>query len=450
MSLSGTGLRQARRIIVSMAAAMSFVACGDDGPTENVVQPFSITFCSGDAPIWVAMQDGDGAWTQLLPTTGNTYELKLLSGRGGIATVDTVGESTQLSLAYLTADEMVHLGSEVSWAPAGCVGKTVLGSVANVAPDQYALIGLGASVAYVDGSTGSTFELTDVPDGPQAFLAGRYDGSTDLVSTLILRRGINAAAGSSLPVLDFGGAEAFAPASGEVTVTGLTAGEVGSLTVSYAGVDGLSTIRISSANVENGASTSYQAIPAAQLQAGEYQQFFVGAESFRFATLYFRTPAARTVALGPVLNAPAVSAAATEPYLRPRVQLTSQAEYNRLLLAFLYESQSDGRTVLLVSDGYLGGTPQTWDVTVPDLSAASGWNNSWGLQGGGDLEWTVDALGGIIITFGEEPTDGAMTRIAGAFSAQSSDLALREQGVHPLLRGLTERNRTTPSGRPRW
>jgi hypothetical protein len=33
-----------------------------------------------------------------------------------------------------------------------------------------------------------------------------------------------------------------------------------------------------------------------------------------------------------------------------------------------------------VTSGYLGGTPATWELEMPDFSGVDGWDNSWGLD----------------------------------------------------------------------
>ncbi len=59
-------------------------------PPANV----SVAYCAGQGPIWVAFQDGDGAWTRALPATSNgndVFQATIASPRGGIATAFQVG-----------------------------------------------------------------------------------------------------------------------------------------------------------------------------------------------------------------------------------------------------------------------------------------------------------------------------------------------------------------------
>src|SRR5438309_9191098 len=73
LTASATGLTGATSGTVAVSAAGGSV---------------STTFCSAYAPIWLAVQDGNGAWTRVLPNPGTTtYELSFSSGKGGLAFV---------------------------------------------------------------------------------------------------------------------------------------------------------------------------------------------------------------------------------------------------------------------------------------------------------------------------------------------------------------------------
>ena len=78
--------------------------------------------------------------------------------------------------------------------------------------------------AVVDTSAApaGTFQLTDVPDGALDLVAARSTTNTTTFSTsvdkMIIRRGVNAGNNSTLPVLDFGSAEAFDPVLGNLAI----------------------------------------------------------------------------------------------------------------------------------------------------------------------------------------------------------------------------------------
>ena len=73
----------------------------------------SVTFCTEDAPLWVASQDGSGAWNQVSPTTvgGLTYQFTFASGTGGAAVVQSDGAGGyELFVYYAT------FASSTTWA----------------------------------------------------------------------------------------------------------------------------------------------------------------------------------------------------------------------------------------------------------------------------------------------------------------------------------------------
>ena len=98
--------------------------------------------------------------------------------------------------------------------------------------------------------------------------------------------------------------------------------------------------------------------------------------------------------MGPVLNRPAVTFPNTSPYLRPLVQFASQVEYGEAAAVEFYQS-SRGATVG-VSAAYLGGTPATWQLELPDFSGVEGWDNAWGLDPTAPTQWLVRAQAGAV------------------------------------------------------
>ena len=334
---SGTGVSNATTIV-------NATVTGGGGGGGSI----TAAFCTADAPIWVAAQDGNGAWTRVLPTTvgGSTYQFTFASGRGGVARVDTIGTSTDLSVVYGTVAEFTSYAASANFG--GCGAKTVNGSVANVAVTEAANVSLGFSPTIVIPALSTSFQLTNVADGPQDLVGVRADATTFAANKVILRRALNPANNSTLPVLDFN-AEGFAPVSPNVTVTDLGTDEA-RITALFTGVRGSAfglLSLITSYTAASGA-VPYGAIPLAQLNANEFQQLSALASapgsstSDRTAAVYFRSPVNQTLALGPVLSTPTVTKLVTAPNARPRVQLAGQAEYNRLFQA-LYDQS--GNTV---------------------------------------------------------------------------------------------------------
>ena len=400
---------------------------------------FNITFCAADAPSWVAQQDGSGAWTRVNASSGTTYPFSFASGKGGIAFVvpeTTPSASTDLNVVYGTTAEFSALGGNANLTD--CSAKTVNGTVANVAVTELALISLGFSTATIGPALPGypAFVLDDVADGAQDMVASRIDPTTFMANKVIIRRAQNIAAGGSLALLDFNAAEAFAPGTANVTVSGLGADHAVVLSA-FTGVYGSRTdATMSVINDYASGAQPYAAVPLAQLtNALELNQLSAFAENasnsnaIRFAGIYFRAPAAQTVTMGPAMSAPTVTKVVTGTIARPRVQLGSQAEYNRLISASY--SQGTVRFVnVFATAAYFGGVPATWDVTVPDLAAVSGFDPLWGLQNGTAIDWDVSVQGGAI-QFLDYNTivDGATFKSATLSSA--TPLAIRAARTSP-------------------
>jgi hypothetical protein len=383
------------------------------------------SFC--DAPLWVAVQDGNGPWTHITATSGNTFNFQLTSGSGGIAVVTRGATSgTSVSVIYASAAEL-HGASGTTTVPCTVPsGKTVHGSVAGVGPTDLATIVLDGATAGVSGSGPSTFDLTNVPSGTHDLIAARsalIAGTTPsfAVNRLIIRRNLNPPDGSTLPVLDFGASESFAPATANATIANAGT-DMTFATVAFTTANGTSAGFFNS--TPGAASTfPYYGVPDAQRIAGDLHSLTAfatpgaGATSSRFGVLYFSAVADKTITLGPVLSVPTITTAATSPYARLRAQLGTQVEYNQL--ASVSYSQGSGATAramsVFMTAGYAGGQPN--DLTIPDLSAAAGWDNTWGLQPGVTTNWNVFKAGGTagLNYFFQSASEGALL-VAGTRS----------------------------------
>jgi hypothetical protein len=43
-----------------------------------------------------------------------------------------------------------------------------------------------------------------------------------------------------------------------------------------------------------------------------------------------------------------------------------------------------------ITKGYVGGTPATWDVTIPDVSGVDGFQSAWMLESGVATSWSLE------------------------------------------------------------
>src|SRR5438046_245322 len=164
-------------------------------------------------------------------------------------------------------------------------------------------------------------------DGDAAWSAGG-----DVITRLILRRDIDVPDSTTLPVLDFASAEAFAPAVANVSLDGLGAESAASGTRLLTDRDELTVSLMIGPTTD--VTRPYVALPESQLLAGDLQILAASVSaattgSARSATLYFRTPTDRTLTLGAPLIPPTFSTVASAPALRLRAHFVPHSDYAR-------------------------------------------------------------------------------------------------------------------------
>lgn len=391
-----------RRPCVVLALAF-LAACGSsDGPSDPPsATDVELAFCTGVfAPHWVAAQDGDEAWRRLEPVAGSRYQAPFTTGRGGLAYVD--GEGHNLVVNYGLAAELATACASGS--------KHVTGTTANVGENGLASLALGSVRAFDYGSDTSPFDLWSVPDGPQDLFAARFPrGSLRYpADRMIIRRAQDVPPEGELATLDFGAAEAFAPVTAGISATGLNGPLDAEVTSWWYGDRGRTIAMVMWSGAILQGATTWSAVPLEQLEADDLSFLEVttydASGRYRSVVTFLRTPGDRVVDMGPELNRPELTRVAESPYLRPRVLLASQASYGRVASARFY--QVGLAVAVTVSAGYLGGTPATWDIELPDFSSVDGWSAAWGLDPGLNLRWDIIAEGGPNPGLGDLVRDG--------------------------------------------
>jgi hypothetical protein len=368
------------------------------------------TYCEASGlPDWFAVKDGDGAWMQVTPDPPNTFSFDINASTGGIATVTEASGEAQLQVILASKQEIEAFAT--GQCPGSGVTKTVMGSVAGLQATEQASINMGG--AFASAGLGQTqFTLAGVNDGPVDLLASAVAIQTQTVTGMIIRRDLNPADGSTLPVLDFGSSEAFAPSVHTVTVNNAM-GQQTLPAVLYVTANGA----ISTAFFQSFGGNQFFGVPPAHQATGDLHWLTVTAftdqqaDNIRLAARFFEVAADQTITLGPQLSQPTISVAATAPYVQPRVELATQDEYESFwTVQYL---QNDGPSAgFLVLEGY--GVGSTLDLTVPDFSGVSGWSNDWGMQAGTQVQWFVLSTGWNTAGFGGLPgfSDGNFTQSA--------------------------------------
>lgn len=371
-------------------------------------------FCNASrVPRFFAVKDGTGAWRHIVPsgpaaasgTNPTTFNFSLAQSNAGIAMVN-LGEKMSTSpliqgfrwdVFYLTAQEVAEQ------AAAECVRwPEVTTRTASATVSGYqsfdAMLGSASRFALVNvGSTGTaSTTLTASTIRPGSFdlflTRSSFSGSTQdpiAVQSIILRRGLDPASGGTLPALNFA-SEGFAPATGTVTF-GNTTGE--SFFVAQNFLTGNALNALMSA-IGNYAQTNriWYGVPASRLQSGDLHQIVATtstAASRRAVIAFADQVSSRTLDFGVALPRPTVTAGTGATPWIIRATGSVPADYNARASLYLRETIADPRAFMIIaSRGYLGGSG-SYDISIPDLSAATGFTAFWNARRGVTSQWTV-------------------------------------------------------------
>lgn len=354
---------------------------------------------ASDRPIWMAAQNGNGVWQQV--SGSNSVFAFNISGAGAVAYVTQNGANDYtVTFVYGIVGELQGRGATPCTIP---TGKIVTGSVAGVNPaGGLAMVSLGATGAQIVAPA-STFTLNDVASGTLDLVAARQSRSLSApfafdTDKLIVRRAQNLANGATIPVLDFASAEAFGADTKPVAINGAGSGEtvtiLNTLLTANGGYALLGQTAIS------GSTGTYSALPSAQLISGDLHVLTAGATqasgssvASRSVTQVFRDPTSKVLNLGAALATPTFTTLTSSPYLRTRMQLPAQADYNRNFTLFYRQSATGTKRNVSVfnTSSYLSGAP--FEFAFPDFTTVSGWQNIWGPLANTSLGYGISASG---------------------------------------------------------
>jgi hypothetical protein len=401
------------------------------------VATVSVPFCSTNVPAWFAFRNEGYAWERVSPT-GSAYSFAATS-RVAIAFVFAAGQSSDANIYFLSRSELAAFND------LDCPGvKTNSGTVVGLTTGQSALVVMGAS-ADLPSAAAPAYSLEELPARPLDLVATRGVVTQNAFlapDRFIVRRGLDLATGTTIPELNFTAAEAVAPAAHTLTINGVNSGETLVIQNTLRTATGTyGTLQVASFT---GATATLNAVPTDQLVASDVHEFF--ADAFGSNGLvghahveYTHDPADKTVTLGPLLGTPAISTLAATPYARMRATLASQPEYPTVA-RFSYQQgtlASSRLVVALATSGYLGATPTTWDVAIPDFTGTAGFNASWMLLPGLSTPYLAEAFSGRNeLLFGAAPVNGDAYRIAYRQSATSTLKRLQSRAPRRARLGM--------------
>jgi Cu/Zn superoxide dismutase len=363
---------------------------GGGGGGNNVTVDFSQCPVA-DRAVWLAYQDGAGAWTRVTGVA-DVYTFGIASGTGGIAYVVLgAGNASTIQVQYMTQAQMTAGTLTFCGAPLP-VGRTISGTAASVGLTETAMLSLGGGATQVNAGS-LNFQITDVRDGTHDLVGFRSDLVTPGAERGLLRRDIVVNADASIATVDFAGSESFPAATATITVGGLGGGETVLQSMSYlVGATCQAAPLVSS--TFGGASFGTFGVPGAQQRVSDYHRASiiaaVGTTEARTVFESFHTLANRTVNLGSSLPAPTI-ATLGGPYKRLQATFTLPGDYSTGS-AFSYVDASTDKSVnLFATFGYFGGG--TVVLGLPDFSGLTGWNNTWAPASLDTGNWTTSGLG---------------------------------------------------------
>ncbi|MEX2152305.1 MAG: hypothetical protein WD825_03150 [Gemmatimonadaceae bacterium] len=388
-----------------------------------------LDFCAPEAPIFFAIQNEGEDWQRVTGLASHTFAFEA-TPRVAIAMTFDRGSSVLTDVYYTTSEELLPLSGISCTEVVGT--KTVHGTVSNVPSGGRAVVSMSGAAAEVI-SPATNFTLVGVADSPQDVVAHR-DGNAlniDVVpDRVIVRRAQNPIEGATLSDLNFGTQSSAAVATNPLTIGGMSAGDDSFFDVIFGTALG-TTHTLYQSPIFSGSSRVLYSIPSTLTQSGDLHEILLNSDSpnasaYRTVRHWYRNPATKNLSFGAALVAPSISSVATSPYARMRALLPAQVDYSRFATAFFIQ---DTRSMFVtVTAGHTEGTPGTWTLEVPDLTAA-GIPSTAGLEPGQSTTTTVEAYDGALSSiFGGGLTDGAIMRFAGR-SSITSTVQLRQTAV---------------------
>jgi hypothetical protein len=374
-------------LLPTVPTQWSIAAVFPDHPTSTDVV---FRFCADSPPIWVGYQDNGGPWTQATPGANASYSFHI-TGRGGIATVTPSGSGYDLEVIYATGSELASIGPTRNSDCTTTGQKSVTVSWPALQSAVFYQVNVGPASTSV-AAPATQAQVDYIPNGflDAVAVARGFDFNAN---GLIIRRAVNPTDGGTI---DLTSVSWTTPASANLTVNNLGT-DVGSFSVAYSTSGGAS---VAMASGTAGASQGFVGVPSGLLVPGDLHSLVVSAgpnvaspTSDRVALTYFYTVSNRIITLGPSLSVPTITQVATSPYARYRAQWMRQTEYDADAAANFQQSSTSRIALIEATAAYIGaGT--TWDLSVPDLTAASGFNASWGFTPGVATTWSTSAYSG--------------------------------------------------------
>lgn len=412
--------------------ALAFATSCESGTDPEPQNPIDLVldFCANEVPVWMAYRNEGADWVRLTPTAEGSVSFTATNDVA-LAFVRQDGSDYHTEVVFAANTELEAISGVSCREESGA--KTVNGTVSGVVGSQVAQVGMSYSSVYLS-SAQTSFTLAQIPDRTVDLVASRSNvtATTQLADRVVIRRAQTPITGSPLTPIDFAGASALATTAFGATITGV--GQdfafLQNYFVSQLGTEHL----LAHAEPVDDGSVTLVGVPQAELVAGDYHDAFLiavdGSGGVRGIERFFRAPATQTLPLGAAMPTPAVTEAASTPSVRLRASVARTTDYQRAMSVQFVQQQlfSVTTVTMTMTSGY--DATGSWEMTMPDLSGASGWQNAWGFVNGGDpVDWTMTVFGGRPeLLFGAAPVEGETVRFAGRTNSTNVAVARAVRG----------------------
>lgn len=416
-----------RNRAVLLALALGAMACDNTNEPGGATTTLSLNTCDTQGLGWYAYRNTGGSWTRLQPNANGVITFEATE-KVSLAFSATFFGATSTEIINATTDEIEAASAASQDCDFGFGDATITGSVTGISGSQYVRISAAGS-AGADVDAGNTsFELEGVPSTGVDIVATRQATPfTEPADRVIVRRNVTATA-APIAALNFG-TESSTLENATATFTGVT--PTSSFISTYLYTSNGTSHRLMELNTTgNGTSFNYVSLPASLRVASDIHEldahFFVGATDSRRVLHYYKTPSAKTFAVGPALSTPTVTTVSSTP-LRLRAVLPYQSEYPDAVMVDFTQPVGigGGRSFsIFTTAGFAGSTQGNWELEIPDLSSAS--LPSAAVFTNTGYDWDIYGYkGSVALLLDGNPTDGSTVFAATRLNSSASAAARR-------------------------
>jgi hypothetical protein len=301
--------------------------------------------------------------------------------------------------------------------------------------EEFADVALGhaSSIVFANGG----YSVSAVAAGPLDLLAARRVSleMPHVIDRLVIYRDVDLPNNATLPTVDFSASDAFASVNMLVTHQGRGSSQL-RLENTFISSRGSSLHLFDEVLLDPLAPSSFPvySVPAARQVAGDLHELHLQTYSSsdrRDVYLMYAAPGPKTLTLGPPVAAPIVTTVATSPYRRLAIESASNPMYAAMAAAFVFQSSRSWN--MIVTKEFLGSTPATWTLTMPDLAAVDGFEASWALQAGSYDLLLEQAEGRFAAILGGPGIDGDLLRFGSYESSTSNSTTATSTARLPRL-----------------